>query len=265
MTDGTELFGYFARYDETTEINTWEGCFLERIRPGAFTRTLKENDGSIRLLFDHGKDPSIGRKPLGKPVLSEDVSGGLYSVELLPVPELAHIREAAAAGLLGSSFLFEPITELWTQPARPTPGNPQCLPERDLIDVNLFELGPVVFPAYKGTSPSVRDKAASADARHAARRKYARMIVAHQVRSSGATKPAVSTGSSIAARARSLQIHAKAVALGRKNCRTAAERDRSLKLERELVRGAHLLLTTRRSAEISPVATFRTGGPAMVR
>src|SRR5262245_44190980 len=73
--DGSTLFGHFAVFGQWTEIDSaWEGNFLERVAPGAFARTLAED--SIRVLFNHGRDPSVGDKVLGAPVtLREDASG----------------------------------------------------------------------------------------------------------------------------------------------------------------------------------------------
>jgi hypothetical protein len=53
------------------------------------------------------------------------------------------------------SVRFAVDRDLWTQPITPTRHNPQKLPERRLREVTLYELGPVVFPAYQ-TSVQVR-------------------------------------------------------------------------------------------------------------
>src|SRR6266496_817556 len=77
--------GHFAVFDEWTEIDSvWEGNFMERIAPGAFKKTFRENRDRIRALFQHGQDPQIGDKPLG-PVqtLREDEVGAFYEVPLL--------------------------------------------------------------------------------------------------------------------------------------------------------------------------------------
>jgi HK97 family phage prohead protease len=62
----TQLTGYFARFGEWTTIRSArEGAYLERIHPGAFARTLAEDRGSIRALFEHGHDAQVGFRPLG--------------------------------------------------------------------------------------------------------------------------------------------------------------------------------------------------------
>ena len=57
----------FARFNEWTEIDSaFEGPrFMERFAPGAFAQTLSEL--TPKVLFQHGHDPQVGNKPLGRP------------------------------------------------------------------------------------------------------------------------------------------------------------------------------------------------------
>src|SRR3954469_21587367 len=74
------LTGHFAVFDQWTEINSvFEGNFMERFAPGAFTKTIRESRDTMRVLFQHGQDPVIGDKPLG-PIrsLKEDPTGARY-------------------------------------------------------------------------------------------------------------------------------------------------------------------------------------------
>jgi HK97 family phage prohead protease len=65
--DGRTMFGHFAVFNDWTEIDsTYEGRFLERIMPGAFADTFDAKGDTIRVLYDHGRDPQIGNKPLGQ-------------------------------------------------------------------------------------------------------------------------------------------------------------------------------------------------------
>src|SRR5262245_130360 len=62
------MVGHFAMFNVWYEINSWyEGRFLERVAPGAFRKTFRENGDRIRVLLEHGYDPSVGDKPLGAP------------------------------------------------------------------------------------------------------------------------------------------------------------------------------------------------------
>jgi HK97 family phage prohead protease len=156
--DGRTMFGHFAKFDVWTEINSFfEGNFLERIAPGAFRKTFREGRDSIRALFQHGHDPTVGDKPLG-PVreLYEDKEGAYYEVPLLDTSYNADILPGLREGLYGASFRFQAIREEFIEEPEASDYNPRALPERTLKEVRLFEFGPVTFPAYASATANVR-------------------------------------------------------------------------------------------------------------
>lgn len=155
---GRTMFGHFAVFDEWTEINSiFEGRFLERIAPGAFRDTLRDRRDKIRVLYDHGHDPSIGNKPLAAPdVLREDKTGAYYEAELFDESYVNQLLPALRAGQLGASFRFRVSDEAWHEPKRATSRNPDKLPERSITSIDLFEFGPVTFPAYDSATSGVR-------------------------------------------------------------------------------------------------------------
>ena len=149
------LFGHFARFNEWTEIDSWfEGRFLERIAPGAFRKTLRE--GSPKVLFNHGRDTTMGGQILGEPtVLREDDDGAYYEVRLFDgLPDL--LMDGLRSGLYGASFRFRVLREELVQEPKRSDHNPQGLPERTIKEVELFEFGPVTFPAYPSATAGVR-------------------------------------------------------------------------------------------------------------
>jgi len=152
------MFGHFAVFNRWAEINSWmEGHFLERIAPGAFRKTFKENRDRIRALFQHGQDPQIGDKPLGAiEDLREDETGGYYEVELLDTAYNRELLPGLEAGLYGASFRFEVIRDEMNEEPDASSENPRALPERTLKEVRLFEFGPVTFPAYAEATADVR-------------------------------------------------------------------------------------------------------------
>lgn len=152
---GNTLFGHFTVFDEWTEIHSWwEGDFLERNAPGMLEETIKGRRDQIKVLVDHGADPSIGNKPLGP--IRELRGDAYYEVELLDAPYVRDIKPALAAGLYGASYRFRVTAETWVNPTRSTEWNPSKLPERTIEAVELYEFGPVVFPAYQSASAGVR-------------------------------------------------------------------------------------------------------------
>lgn len=157
---GPTMAGHFAVFDNWTEIDSsWEGNFMERIAPGAFAKSFRpEYRDRVKVLFQHGMDPQIGDKPLGRHVeLREDEVGAYYEVPLL---DARYVREdilpGLEAGLYGASFRFRVIREDLEKSPRESEGNPRALPERTIRELELYEFGPVTFPAYPAATAGVR-------------------------------------------------------------------------------------------------------------
>lgn len=165
--DGLTLEGYAAVFDAATEIDSWEGTFSEKIRKGAFRKTLRENTPVLQ--FDHGRHPLIGSIPIGSfEQLSEDDQGLYVRARLSDNWLIQPVRDAIAErSIKGMSFRFSVIREEWRDKdgklIKPEelhmllwePGERGPL-ERTLIEVRMPELGPVVFPAYTQTTVDVR-------------------------------------------------------------------------------------------------------------
>ena len=157
--DGRTLYGHFSMFNNFYEINSaYEGRFLERIAPGAFADTLQRNGDRIKVLYDHGMDPQLGNKPLGTiRSMGEDKQGAYYEVALIDTDYNRNfIIPATQAGLLGSSFRFRVVDEKWDDPRRATAANPERLPERTITKLEVFEFGPVTFPANPAATAAVR-------------------------------------------------------------------------------------------------------------
>ncbi|MGV2914489.1 HK97 family phage prohead protease [Streptomyces alfalfae] len=165
--DGQTLTGYAALFGQPTEINSWEGSFTETIRKGAFKKTIREQTPVMQ--FDHGRHPLIGSIPIGSIADLREDDQGLYVEGRITNNWLMQpVRDAIAEkSVNGMSFRFEVVREEWRDVngklVKPEevydllwmPGD--CGPlQRELIELKCRELGPVVFPAYAGTSVSVR-------------------------------------------------------------------------------------------------------------
>ena len=146
--NGFTLDGYAAVFDSPTRIDSWEGQFDEVIAPGAFTKTIQERTPVLQ--FDHGRDPATGSVPIGSiETLAEDDHGLNVVARLHDNGRVEPIRQAIASQAIdGMSFRFRVIREEWDESGD--------VPLRTIREVELFELGPVVFPAYDGTSVGVR-------------------------------------------------------------------------------------------------------------
>ena len=156
--DGRTMFGHFAVYDRWTKIESArEGRFLERIAQGGAKRTLKERAKTMRVLYEHGRDPSVGNKPLGAPdVLRDEAEGPYYESELFRAAYVDELVPAIRAGQMGASFRFRVHNEEWVEPRKSTDHNPEMLPERTVRDMDIYEFGPCPFPAYADATAGVR-------------------------------------------------------------------------------------------------------------
>lgn len=136
------IAGYAAVFNEPAQI----GSFTEVIRAGAFSRALRERQ-DVRLLFNHDSNKVLGRSRSGTLVLSEDGTGLHFECKLSDSPTANDVLMMIERGDVDQcSFTFEPKEDRWSEHGR----------KRELLDVNLFDVSPVTFPAYQGTSVSAR-------------------------------------------------------------------------------------------------------------
>lgn len=154
--DGFTLEGYAAVFDTATRIDSWEGRFDEVIARGAFAKTIAERKPVLQ--FDHGHDVATGTVPIGVvEELREDDHGLFVRARLHDNDRVEPIRQAIESGAIdGMSFRFRVLREEWDE-AR------DDAPTRTIREVDLFELGPVVFPAYEATTVGVRSLLAGLD------------------------------------------------------------------------------------------------------
>lgn len=153
--DGFTLEGYAAVFGTPTRIDSWEGRFDEVIERGAFAKTITERTPVLQ--FDHGHDVATGSVPIGAiEELKEDERGLFVRARLHDNARVEPIRQAIESGAIdGMSFRFRVTREEWD--------DTDDVPTRTIREVELFELGPVVFPAYEATTVGVRSLLAGLD------------------------------------------------------------------------------------------------------
>ncbi len=147
---GLTLEGYAAVFDQPTRIsNAFEGDFTETVRQGAFSKMVRQNPPPV-VQFDHGTHPMIGQMPIAAPPSSREDARGLWvSTTVHDNWMTIPVRDAIESGAIpGWSFRFIPNEggDQWDTMRE----------NRDLLDLKVFELGPVVFPAYTGTEIALR-------------------------------------------------------------------------------------------------------------
>ena len=151
--DGTaRISGYPAVFNSLSQDL---GGFKERIAPGAFARTIKEQD--VRALFNHDSNFILGRTAAGTLRLAEDERGLRMDLDL---PDTQVARDLAVSmergDVSGGSFGFNLHTDgdSWQDSDEGT--------IRTLNSVRLFDVGPVVYPAYPDTDVSMAQRSLEA-------------------------------------------------------------------------------------------------------
>lgn len=142
------LIGYAALFNRPTTIGTGKLRFVERVAPGAFSRSIQEAD--VRLLVNHDPNHVLARTQNGTLRLQEDELGLRVEADLDPTdPEAALWIARIERGLVNQmSFAFDVVKDEWNLEVDP--------PERTLQDVWLWDVSVVTFPAYVETMVSVR-------------------------------------------------------------------------------------------------------------
>jgi HK97 family phage prohead protease len=141
------IIGHAALFNNRTVIG---GSFYEEIEAGAFAKTIKEGDA--RCLWNHDMNFVLGRVKSGTLRLIEDYKGLLIDcdppqTELINDMVLEPIRRKDVDQM---SFAFDAVRTEWIE-------QENDLPIRRLLEVKLYDVSPVTFPAYPDTDVAVRN------------------------------------------------------------------------------------------------------------
>lgn len=157
--DGRTLEGYVAMFGVRSRIPDRNGDFDEELMPGFADRSLTERGFPV-MQFDHGKDPRVGTVPIGVyDVFDRDAKGYAVRGRLFDNPVVEPVRQAIdGRAIKGMSFRFSVRNRKNGDRWHRRSGD---VDHRQVIDADVHEAGPVVFPAYQQTSVSVRSILAS--------------------------------------------------------------------------------------------------------
>jgi hypothetical protein len=143
--DGTmRMAGYAAVFNEASLPLP----FIEKIAPGAFTKTLQETP-DVRLLTNHEGLP-MARTKNGTMRLYEDETGLYFEAELANTQEAKDLYTLVSRGDVDQmSFAFRVIRQNWSKDRT----------ERTLTEVSLADgdVSIVTYPAYTATSVEARE------------------------------------------------------------------------------------------------------------
>jgi len=142
-----KLVGYAAVFNAPSHDL---GGFTERVKPGAFARSLKSPD-SIRALYDHDGKDVLGRVGAGTLRLAEDQRGLRFEIDLPPTTVGKDLGVLVERGdVAGASFAFR-VPENGDEWRSTDNGV-----ERYLHDVDLHEITVTANPAYPDTTVAKR-------------------------------------------------------------------------------------------------------------
>lgn len=145
--DNGNIVGYAAVFNSLSEDF---GGWREIVRPGAFRKTINEKR-DIRALWNHETSYVLGRTLNGSLALREDEQG--LRVEIKP-PDTQWARDLVTSVRRGDisqmSFGFRTVRDNWREDSNDTGTL------RELLEVELYEVSPVTFPAYGATDVQVR-------------------------------------------------------------------------------------------------------------
>ena len=145
---GSAIVGYAAVFqkagDKSTLYQLRPGLF-ERIAPTAFNRALAERQ-DVRGLFNHDPNQLLARVGAGTLKLSVDATGLRYEITP-PATMTGHdvFENVRTGNLAGSSFAFLVTQETYSEDKSGTV-------YRTIEDVDLFDVGPVTYPAYTAST-----------------------------------------------------------------------------------------------------------------
>lgn len=151
--DQLRIAGYAAVYNSQSKDL---GGFVERIRPGAFDKSLDEirsGQRDVVCRFNHIGGFNVLARSANKSLeLKSDGTGLHYVASLIPTQAAKDLFSMVSSGLISqSSFAFRlssPTSERWNFAASPV--------EREILEAELIDVSPVDDPAYPETSVGVR-------------------------------------------------------------------------------------------------------------
>jgi hypothetical protein len=152
--DGKGIEGYAAVFGKRS-LNL--GGFKETVRAGCFSRAVKE-DQDVFGMFNHDANLVLGRTSARTMRIAEDSQGLHYDIDVADTTVGRDVHKHIERGdITGCSFSFSiPDKEKGQRFEKGADDDGSAILMRDLLDVDLYDVGPVTMPAYPDTLVSAR-------------------------------------------------------------------------------------------------------------
>lgn len=151
--DTAKFHGHAAVFDKRTWIGPPKWGFWEQVDGAAFNKTLKEAD--VRFLVNHNPDLVMARNTANTLSLSTDKTGLVTDAPNLDRRQ-SYTNDAVIAlergDLSQMSFAFRTVKDSWETLEDETE-------LRTLLEVQLFDVSVVTYPAYEDTDAGLRGAA----------------------------------------------------------------------------------------------------------
>lgn len=145
--------GYVNKFNQQSSLmrDRWGDEFVEVISEGAFTTTLETK--SQKALWNHNMDLVLGSVSAGTLNLFTDNVGLRCEITLPNTTWGNDAYESIQRGDVdGMSFGFRTIDDRWSK----TQYEDREIYKRTILEAELFEVSPCVFPAYPDSSLNCR-------------------------------------------------------------------------------------------------------------
>lgn len=145
--------GYVNKFNQQSEImrDYWGDEFVEVISDSAFNKTLETK--SQKALWNHNTDLVLGSVSAGTLNLFTDGIGLRCEITLPNTTWGNDAYESIQRGDVdGMSFGFRCIEDMWSK----TEYEGREIYKRTILEVELFEVSPCVFPAYPDSQINCR-------------------------------------------------------------------------------------------------------------
>ncbi|MFB7142070.1 HK97 family phage prohead protease [Gottfriedia sp. NPDC056225] len=142
--ESSKIVGYAVKWGQRSNTIGYYYKFEERFEKGAFFDAI---NGDVIAAWNHDWNEILGRSTSGTLLLEEDDIGLRYEITM-PLWADKYVETVQRGDVSGSSFTFIPEVEEWDET------NEVAL--RTIKKAKLYEVSPVVFPAYPQSEAGVR-------------------------------------------------------------------------------------------------------------